>query len=449
MFGAIFCVVAAVAVFVAARWGRGFAIAALVVVGYAYGIARARFLDGASHFSFDAALIALYITELARKRASRKSGTPAITKWVIALSVWPLVCMLYSPIVESQHLLIQLVGLRASVFMIPIALVGARLSRDDIHLIARVVAILNVIALGFAIAEMRFGVAVFFPENAVSQIIYASRDVGEDMYFRIPSTFSSAHAYGGTMLLSLPFLVDLMQDRSKRGGYWLGTIGMLAAVIGVFACAARQPVVQLGVAFIVILLTTRPTAKNLFAFALVAVVAVLIVSSSERFERFLTLSDAEYVQARISGSVNKSFLDVAFEYPLGTGLGSAAGTSIPFFLLQYARPGVGLENEYSRIALEQGLFGLALWLVFLGWLLMPRRSGGGSLSSVGHRFTWAVVVGSWASAVIGTGILTSIPGTAFLMLLAGVMVTPAIQHLDESVPSEERQPSKVVASNAA
>jgi hypothetical protein len=121
-------------------------------------------------------------------------------------------------------------------------------------------------------------------------------------------------------------------------------------------------------------------------------------------------------------SVNSSLLDVITTYPLGNGLGSAAGTSIPFFLMGLARPQYGLENEFARIAMEQGIIGLLLWVLFLGWLftrLPPRRRGG---SLVAERMMWATVVVLWGTAVIGTGLLSSIPATALLLLWMGIVV---------------------------
>ncbi|HYO70317.1 MAG TPA: hypothetical protein VEU33_29985, partial [Archangium sp.] len=153
-----------------------------------------------------------------------------------------------------------------------------------------------------------------------------------------------------------------------------------------------------------------------------AVVVGFIVLSNPRFQRFLTLEDTDYVTERVSWSVNTSMLDVLTQYPLGNGLGSAGGTSIPFFLMDIAKPQHGLENEFGRIAMEQGIIGLVLWILFLGWLftrLPPRRKGG---SLVAERMMWATVLVMWGTAIIGTGLLSSIPGTALLVLWMGIVV---------------------------
>ena len=71
------------------------------------------------------------------------------------------------------------------------------------------------------------------------------------------------------------------------------------------------------------------------------------------------------------------------DYPFGAGMGSAVGTSIPYFLADVAPEQIGLENEFSRILVDQGWFGLGGWLAFVGWLYVRpppagRRLPGGS-----------------------------------------------------------------------
>ena len=103
------------------------------------------------------------------------------------------------------------------------------------------------VAIGTALvagAEYYLGVDQFFPVNDATRIIYMSQDVGTSWDFRIPATFSSAHAYGGTMVGVLPLLVLLVEAGGWRRK--LGTVGLAAAVLGVFACAARIPVIALG-----------------------------------------------------------------------------------------------------------------------------------------------------------------------------------------------------------
>jgi hypothetical protein len=142
-------------------------------------------------------------------------------------------------------------------------------------------------------------------------------------------------------------------------------------------------------------------------------------------QRFLTLGDTRYVKNRVSGSINHSILELAIEYPMGNGLGGG-GTSMPYFLQSQVRSPVAIENEYGRILLEQGLPGLALWLWFIFWTLtrpLPRRSEKWSLGRWLARAWFGL---SFAIAPIGTGLLTSILATSFVLFFAGWIVVPNV-----------------------
>jgi O-antigen ligase len=111
---------------------------------------------------------------------------------------------------------------------------------------------------------------------------------------------------------------------------------------------------------------------------------------------------------------------------MGKGLGSAFGTSVPFFLADYARPPLGIESEYGRLLLEEGLPGLLLWVGFVVWLLASsaRKVRSGSAERVGM---WAVIASYWASGLLGAGVLSSIPGTLLLMIYMGSLARTSEQ----------------------
>ena len=98
-------------------------------------------------------------------------------------------------------------------------------------------------------------------------------------------------------------------------------------------------------------------------------IALGVAADNERLQRAITLEDTEFVSERIRASANESFFELMIQYPAGAGMGSAFGTSIPYFLADRTPTAIGLENEYSRILVDQGLVGLGLWLAFLVWLL--------------------------------------------------------------------------------
>ena len=93
--------------------------------------------------------------------------------------------------------LIQLVGLRGSIFLLPFVLLGARLTGDDVYKLALWLSLRNLAAGALAVVQFVVGVEQFFPHNAVTDIIYRSKDLANYTAYRIPSSFSNAHAYAG------------------------------------------------------------------------------------------------------------------------------------------------------------------------------------------------------------------------------------------------------------
>ena len=72
-----------------------------------------------------------------------------IRNWLIILIAWPMVLFA----MPWQDPLIQLVGLRGSVFLLPFVLLGARLTGDDVYKLALWFSVLNLGAGALAIAE--------------------------------------------------------------------------------------------------------------------------------------------------------------------------------------------------------------------------------------------------------------------------------------------------------
>lgn len=425
--GAFLLALSVVLVFVGSRISRGHALAATTAVGYGYGILRANYPDGISHFMFDAAVATLYLTEFLRRDKTKIDSS--LVQWTVALILWALLMIPLGLVIGRQPLLIQLVGLRSTVFFLPMLLIGARLVESDLIVWARAVVWLNLVAFGFAAAEYRLGVTLFYPANAVTDIIYKSSDVAGD-FLRIPAVFANAHAYGGTMMMTLPFVV--WRGLTSRGiERWISWGVVLLTAAGPFLCGARQPVVQMALVLVVLVGMGRLHRRLLIPLLAVGVLIGSYVGEDERLQRILTLADVDSVSARIELSANERFWDIVLEYPLGAGLASAAGTSVPFFLSGMAQPAIGMENEYGRLALELGVPGLLLWLVFLGWSLWLRRPP--SSSSFAIQGGWAVALVMWASAFIGTGMLTAIPGTVLLLAMMGLSVqasqaaSPALQ----------------------
>jgi hypothetical protein len=135
-------------------------------------------------------------------------------------------------------------------------------------------------------------------------------------------------------------------------------------------------------------------------------------------QRFLTMEDTDAVLGRVEISVNMSFFDLLLTYPLGNGMG-AGGTSIPYFLHDLIKEPVGMESEYARILLEQGIAGLVLWLAFIGWFVGRRPVTIRDPWLLGKQLLWFFSLASFAAAIIGTGLMTAIPQSMLFFLGVG------------------------------
>jgi hypothetical protein len=417
--GIAFFLVAFAVVLRATFRSLGWGFLAVVAVGYFNGVIRANYLGVFTTFMFDAAVLGLYVGYfLGKSRWAEGVGSGPAGRFVLFLIVWPsLLCIL--PI---NHFLVQCVALRATVWFLPVLLIATRLTTADLAVFARGMAVLNLVALAGGIYVFENGVAALYPNNAITLIIYGSKDVGGDKYHRVPSTFLSAHAYGGTMLGTLPFLLGRLVGLKVRvADRCLAVAGVVAAAVGILMCGARTPLAMLVLTLAIAWLLSRLS----LTMGLIGVVLVAgglwFASTSERFQRASSLEDTEMVGNRIAGSANASFLDLLGRYPLGAGMGSAA--SIPYFLADVAPEPIGLENEYCRILVDQGWVGLGGWLAFLVWLFVrPPPSRPADSWRIGVVLMYSLALASWVCAFLGTGMLSSIPGTVILLTQMGVLV---------------------------
>jgi hypothetical membrane protein len=394
-------------------------ICAVITIGYFYGIIRGNVPQTASHFIFDSAVLGLYAVQLFRHSAGR-SGSIALRLWVAALCAWPVILLA----VPKQDPLIQLVGLRAAILLVPFLLLGARLESRDLDRLAMWCAGLNLVAFAFAVGEYLLGLEPFFPYNAVTALIYKQHDIGGYEWSRIPATFSNAHAYAGTMVVTLPLLFGgWLREHGSRLRRGLLAAAVVAALLGVFMAGARSHTVIAIVLLLVVTLSGRIKIARRITLAGVILLVGWRVSADVRLQRFMSLQDTEYVAERVSWSVRSRIVDAVATRPFGNGLGGG-GTNIPYFLQRRLHNPIVMENEYARIALEQGIPGLAIWIAFLIWAFARHASQPGDSWRVGRRLAWVAAASYFGTAWIGLGLLSSIPHATFLLLSTGWIVTP-------------------------
>lgn len=389
---------------------------ALLGIGYAYGILRANLPDGFSHLIFDCGVLGIYAAQLWRPQPAWQGiRSEDLRNWIFVLIAWP-VLLFFS---LRQDPIIQVVGLRGNIFLIPFMILGARLTGDDIYKLALWLSVCNIAAGAFGFVQFTVGVEPFFPRNAVTDIIYRSKDLANYTAYRIPSSFSSAHAYAATMVMTIPILAGAwVQPHYGKWQARLISAALLMSMLGVFMSATRLYALILFVLVVITVFTGRIPGTYRFRYLIVLAAVAYLVAGEERFQRFTTLQDPEFLSERLVGSVNLTFVELAKRYPLGNGLGGG-GTSVPYFLQSRIRNVVTMENEYARILLELGLPGLLMWAVFLAWVFTRPYVRKTDMFYFGRRLAYVACGCSFCLGLIGVGLFTSVPATTLTFLLTG------------------------------
>ena len=393
-------------------------ICSVLTFGYAFGILRANFPETSSFFIFDASVLGLYIAQskqITEPFAARDAQR--MKHFVVFLMLWPVLLFLW----PQQDPMVQLVGLRGNMFLLPFILIGARMNDSQRYRMALWMAILNLVAFGFGTAEFILGIERFYPVNALTELIYRSNDVGLTGAYRIPAIFANAHSFGGMMVMSLPWIAGSWVQRHRK--VWHKNVliaGMLAAILGVFMSAARVHFVILILLLTVFTFSTRLRPIYRVGWLMILVLVGYIVANNERLQRFTTLNDKEYVSLRVQSSVNVSLMDAVTQYPFGVGLGGG-GTSIPYFLADKVERPMAIESELGRIQLEMGIVGTAAWIAFILWILTRPHAHKGDPWFLGLRLAWFACMAFLLTSLLGTGLFTAIPcSPAFLLSLGWV-----------------------------
>ena len=419
MLALLLCIVGGLTAFFVGRRSLGAGILVVMVSGYAYGIVRANLPSLFSHFIFDITLVGLFASQFLP--GGKKLPMPAhssLKTWMLILMGWPLLMLL----LPFQPLLVSIVGLRGNMFFLPAVLLGIRLRDEDLRRMAFGLAVLNLIALAFGVAETIRGIEPFFPYGPMTLTMYNSIDSSGAN--RIPSIFQNAHTYAGVMVLTVPVLFGAwVLSTGARWRKMLLLAGLAAAFIGVLMAATRQGMIMAACLVVIASLSGKlgPLKRVVWVLAIVAV--VYSAMHNERWQRYKEL-DAESVEDRVAGSVNRTFWEVLVEYPMGNGLGGG-GTSIPYFLASQVNRPVEVESEYGRILLEQGIIGLLLWIAFIVWFVFNRVTFVKDDWLTGRRMAWYLCLLIFLIGAIGIGTLSSVPNSfLFLVFLGWTSVRP-------------------------
>jgi hypothetical protein len=206
------CVLAFVLSFLAGRASRVAGLVTTIGIGYVYGIVRANVPETFSHFIFDAAVLGFYATQfLDRFTPAQQAKVRLLKPWVNVLVLLPVLLFF----VPMQDWLVRLVGLRASIFLLPFLFIGAWLEPEERYELALWLGAFNIAAFAFAATQFFVGVEPFFPKNDVTYLIYKSKDVAGNTAYRIPSFFNNSHSYAGAITMTLPLLLGALVQKDR------------------------------------------------------------------------------------------------------------------------------------------------------------------------------------------------------------------------------------------
>ena len=91
----------------------------------------------------------------------------------------------------------------------------------------------------------------------------------------------------------------------------------------------------------------------------------------------------------------------------------------------------------TRIALEQGVPGLLLWVFFIAWVLTRRPGRIRDSWLLGRRLGWVACLSVFGSGMLGIGMMASVPQTSIMLLTIGWLTTARREaDLPEAVPDD-------------
>src|SRR5215472_9487616 len=95
MIAFLFCILAFVSVYIAARRSLSAGVGLALAFGYMYGYIRANYPQPAGYFIFDTSLAGLYLAILTCKRTPlERNKMRQIARWVVVMTAWPMVLAL-------------------------------------------------------------------------------------------------------------------------------------------------------------------------------------------------------------------------------------------------------------------------------------------------------------------------------------------------------------------
>src|SRR5207247_10135378 len=134
------------------------------------------------------------------------------------------------------------------------------------------------------------------------------KDVAGYSAYRITSTFIGSHAYAGTMVMRIPFLIGALHQANKRVLHTsLVITALIGSLLGVLLAASRSHFIGAAVVIMVAMFSVGSRRGNFIGWVLILATVAWLVSGEQSLQRFTQLQDNVMTTQRIVGSVNRWF----------------------------------------------------------------------------------------------------------------------------------------------
>jgi hypothetical protein len=213
--------------------------------------------------------------------------------------------------------------------------------------------------------------------NYSAELYTPSTGSGNQVYWRVPGTFTSPGQYGAYLQFSGLMITAFIISGIVKGKYKILSIVSLAAVFcALLLSGSRAALVLLIASLAILFLVTRKVGR----LATAAFVGYALLAYGYSFlgegvkDRFASIASFEHIERFQSTYFGQLFLPKLMEKPMGSGLGTATIGTRHFSEFHEIEL---VESYFGIIAFETGVLGLCaiLWLSFaiLRFLFRSKR----------------------------------------------------------------------------
>ena len=388
-------------------------------------------------------LVGLFADATVRGTFKRVTGTARIPLYV--LITWAVIMAI--PSIFSGSWQLPLVALRLDFAYVPLVIVGAVVAWDRKELFRTlfIVAAICALASSLGIVQALIGPSFLAPTQVtpgLDNLVTVRRSAGGAEVYRPSGPFVDPGRFGTAVTVGM--VAGLAASLLKRGRDKIPALSVAAiCAAGVWVSGGRSPLI-VGFALVLVAALApgwserRPSLSRTVPAAVVAVLVVTFVTViapgllANRLEFYSTTLDPRSARnewtSRFVSYTGDAFEGVAIGGMLGLGTGQESLGK------QYVLGGstatidglYSVESGYGSLAIEWGLTGLIMWIVFtIAWfkhgIRALRAARGGQLAAMGLMlFAWMFVL-VWVQFFAGIAIWQNYITNALFWLFSGIV----------------------------